>query len=218
MQAPSGCMRMKCGRRSTHGKTSGNDAMSHFFAYLSRMKFIRRWGLMYNTYPENIQEHSLRVAMIAHSLAIIRNRIFGGHVDPERTAALALYHDATEVITGDFPAPIKYSNPEIQQAARNIESAAATRLFEMIPAELREDFEPFFFPSDVDREHHELVKASDKLCAYIKCLEELGAGNREFSKAEKALRASVEEIDLPEVGYFLNTFVRSFMLTLDEIC
>lgn len=192
--------------------------MSHFFAYLSRMKFIRRWGLMYNTYPENIQEHSLRVAMIAHSLALIRNRIFGGRVDPERTATLALYHDATEVITGDFPAPIKYSNPEIRQASRNIEAAAAARLLEMIPTELREDFEPFFFPAGIDREHRELVKAADKLCAYIKCLEEIGAGNREFSKAEKALRASVEEIDLPEVRYFLDTFVRSFLLTLDELC
>jgi 5'-deoxynucleotidase len=191
--------------------------MSHLFAYLSRMKFIRRWGLMYNTYPENIQEHSLRVALIAHALAIIRNRVFGGHVDAERTAALAIYHDATEVLTGDFPAPIKYFNPEIEQASRNIESAAARRLLDMLPDELREDFRPFFFASEADKEHRELVKAADKLCAYIKCLEELGAGNREFSKAERTLRASVEGIDLPEVRYFLDAFVKSFMLTLDEL-
>ena len=193
-------------------------AMSHFFAYLSRMKFIRRWGLMYNTYPENIQEHSLRVALIAHTLAIIRNRIFGGRLNPERTAALALYHDATEVLTGDLPAPIKYFNPEIRQASKNVEIAAARRLFEMLPSDLRDEYRTFLFHADADHEHHELVKAADKLCAYMKCLEEVGAGNREFSQAEKALRESVEAIDLPEVVYFLDTFMPSFRLTLDELC
>lgn len=191
--------------------------MSHFFAYLSRMKFINRWGLMYNTYPENIQEHSLRVAMIAHALAIIRNRLFCGCVSPERVAALAMYHDATEVLTGDFPAPIKHCNPEIRQASLNIETAAAKRLFEMLPAELQEDFRAFLFPAEADLVHRQLVKAADKLCAYLKCLEELGAGNYEFSKAEKTLRVSVEELDLPEVRYFLDAFVRSFGLTLDEL-
>lgn len=191
--------------------------MSHFFAYLSRMKFIRRWGLMYNTYTENIQEHSLRVALIAHSLAIIRNRLFGGHLDPERAASLALYHDATEVLTGDLPAPIKYFNPEIRQASRGIESAAARQLFEMIPPELRADYEAFLFPGEGDRALREIVKAADKLCAYMKCLEELGAGNQEFSKAEKALRQTIEQIDLPEVRYFLETFVPSSKLTLDEL-
>lgn len=191
--------------------------MSHFFAYLSRMKFIKRWGLMYNTYPENIQEHSLRVALIAHTLAIIRNRVYGGRLNAERTAALALYHDATEVLTGDLPAPIKYFNPEIRQASKNVETAAAQRLFEMLPAELREAYEPFFFDAEADREHRELVKAADKLCAYMKCLEEIGAGNREFSQAEKTLRKSVEAIALPEVIYFLEVFVPSFQLTLDEL-
>ncbi len=191
--------------------------MSHFFAYLSRMKYIKRWGLMYNTHPENIQEHSLRVALIAHALAIIRNRMFGGDVNPERTAALALYHDATEVLTGDLPAPIKYFNPEIQQASRNVETAAARRLFQMLPDELREDYECFFFVPRADREHQQLVKAADKLCAYMKCLEEVSAGNREFSQAEKTLRASVEALGLPEVGYFLETFIPSFKLTLDEL-
>jgi 5'-deoxynucleotidase len=191
--------------------------MSHFFAYLSRMKFIKRWGLMHNTHPENIQEHSLRVALIAHALAIIRNRVFGGQVDPERTAALALYHDATEVLTGDLPAPIKYFNPEIQRASKNVEAAAAQRLFEMLPPELREDYEAFFFSPEADRELQGLVKAADKLCAYMKCLEELSAGNREFSQAEKALRGSVEALGLPEVSYFLETFIPSFRLTLDEL-
>jgi 5'-deoxynucleotidase len=191
--------------------------MSHLFAYLSRMKFIRRWGLMHNTYSENIQEHSLRVAMIAHALAIIRNRLFKGDVNPERTAVLALYHDAGEVLTGDLPAPVKYFNPEIRTAYRAIEATAEKTLFNMIPAELQDDYQAFFLAAEADRVHRDLIKAADKLCAYIKCLEEIGAGNQEFSKAEKALRAHVEELDLPEVRYFMDTFVPSFRLTLDEL-
>ena len=191
--------------------------MSHFFAYLSRMKFIRRWGLMHNTYPENIQEHSLRVAMVAHALAVIRNRLFGGNLSEERTALLALYHDASEVLTGDLPAPVKYFNPEIKSAYKEIEAAAARRLLDMIPDALKADYQRLFFAEEADRQPRELVKAADKLCAYLKCLEEIGAGNQEFAKAEKALKASVEEIDLPEVRYFLVTFVPSFRLTLDEL-
>jgi 5'-deoxynucleotidase len=191
--------------------------MSHFFAYLSRMKFIRRWGLMHSTYPENIQEHSLRVAQIAHSLAIIRNRLFGGAVSPERTAVLALYHDASEVLTGDLPSPVKEFNPGIKTAYRAIEAAAKEKLLSMIPEPLREDYGGFFRNAEADRAHRELVKAADRLCAYIKCLEEIGAGNPEFAQAEKALRASVERIELPEVRYFLETFVPSFRLTLDEL-
>jgi len=193
------------------------NLMSHFFAYLSRMKFIKRWGLMHNTYPENIQEHSLRVAMIAHALAVIRNRVFNGAVNPERTAVLALYHDASEVLTGDLPAPVKYFNPEIKTAYKAIEAAAARNLFTMIPAALKPDYQALFIADDADRVHRDLVTAADKLCAYIKCLEEIGAGNPEFSKAEKALRASVDALALPEVRYFLDTFVPSFRLTLDEL-
>jgi 5'-deoxynucleotidase len=191
--------------------------MSHFFAYLSRMKFIRRWGLMHNTYPENIQEHSLRVAMVAHTLAVIRNKVFAGNVSAERTAVLALYHDAGEVLTGDLPAPVKYFNPEIKNAYKEIEAAAATRLLNMIPEDLKADYQGLFFAEEADQEPRELVKAADKLCAYLKCLEEIGAGNQEFAKAEKALRASVEELDLPEVRYFLDAFAPSFRLTLDEL-
>ncbi|HSE85757.1 MAG TPA: 5'-deoxynucleotidase [Candidatus Binatia bacterium] len=191
--------------------------MSHFFAYLSRMKFIRRWGLMHNTYPENIQEHSLRVAMVAHALAVIRNRLFAGNVSGERTAVLALYHDAGEVLTGDLPAPVKYFNPEIKNAYKEIEAAAASRLLKMIPEGLKADYQGLFFAEKADQESRDLVKAADKLCAYLKCLEEIGAGNQEFAKAEKALRASVEELDLPEVRYFLDTFVPSFRLTIDEL-
>jgi 5'-deoxynucleotidase len=191
--------------------------MSHFFAYLSRMKFIRRWGLMHNTYPENIQEHSLRVAMVAHALAVIRNKLFAGKVDPQRTAVLALYHDAGEVLTGDLPAPVKYFNPEIKNAYKEIEAAAAGRLLRMIPETLAADYRGLLFAEEVDEEPRALVKGADKLCAYLKCLEETGAGNQEFAKAEKALRASVEELNLPEIRYFLNTFVPSFRLTLDEL-
>jgi 5'-deoxynucleotidase len=193
------------------------NLMSHFFAYLSRMKFIKRWGLMHNTYPENIQEHSLRVAMIAHALAVIRNRVFDGAVNPERTAVLALYHDASEVLTGDLPAPVKYFNPEIKTAYKAIEAAAGRTLFQMLPAVLQADYQGLFMPDEADRMHHALVTAADKLCAYLKCLEEVGAGNPEFAKAEKALRASVDALALPEVRYFLDTFVPSFRLTLDEL-
>ncbi len=191
--------------------------LSHFFAYLSRMRFIRRWGLMHNTYPENIQEHTLRVAMIAHALAIIRNRLFGGSVNPERAVALALYHDASEVFTGDLPAPVKYFNPDIKAAYKAIEATAARRLFEMLPENLQRDYESLFLPTDADAVRRELIGAADKLCAYLKCLEEIAAGNQEFSKAEKTLRATVESLSLPEVRYFMETFVPSFKLTLDEL-
>jgi 5'-deoxynucleotidase len=191
--------------------------VSHFFAYMARMKFIRRWGLMHNTYPENVQEHSLRVAVIAHALALIRNRMHGGGVNPERVATLALYHDSSEVLTGDLPTPVKYFNPEIRTAYQGIERVAQQKLLDMLPDALRAEYRPYLFGAPDDRPHWELVKAADRLAAYTKCLEELAAGNREFSKAEKALRASVEALDLPEVRYFMDTFVPSFALTLDEL-
>jgi 5'-deoxynucleotidase len=191
--------------------------MNHFFAYLSRMKFINRWGLMHNTYPENIQEHSLRVAMIAHALAVIRNRLFQGTVNPERTAVLALYHDASEVLTGDLPAPVKNFNPEIKRAYKAIEAAAGRKLLQMLPEVMQADYRGLFVADEADRPHRELVTAADKLCAYVKCLEEIGAGNPEFAKAEKALKASLDALALPEVRYFLDTFVPSFRLTLDEL-
>jgi 5'-deoxynucleotidase len=180
------------------------------------MKFIKRWGLMHNTYSENVQEHSLRVAQIGHALALIRNRRFGGSVNPERVVVLALYHDAGEVLTGDLPSPIKYFNPDIQKAYHAIEASAAERLVDMVPDELASDYRDVLTPSG-DDEHVELVKAADKLCAYIKCLEETAAGNREFSRAQQSLKKSVDAIDLPEVTYFLKTFVPSFELTLDEL-
>jgi len=155
--------------------------------------------------------------MIAHALAIIRNRLFRGSVNPERAVALALYHDASEVFTGDLPAPVKYFNPDIKAAYKAIEATAARRLFEMLPENLQRDYESLFLPTDADAVHRELIGAADKLCAYLKCLEEIAAGNQEFSKAEKTLRATVESLSLPEVRYFLETFVPSFKLTLDEL-
>lgn len=192
--------------------------MSHFFAYLARMKLIRRWGLMHSARPENVQEHTLRVAQIAHALAIIRNRVAGGRpIDPDRVAVLALYHDASEVLTGDLPTPVKTFNPEIHAAYRSIEQAAREKLLSMVPPALQADYERLFRPGPEDELARALVRAADKLCAWIKCLEEISAGNPEFAQAEKALRAAVEQIELPEVRYFVETFVPSFRLTLDEL-
>jgi 5'-deoxynucleotidase len=191
--------------------------MSHFFAYLSRMKFIRRWGLMHSTHPENIQEHSLRVALIAHALAVIRNRLFGGDVSPERVAVAALYHDASEVLTGDLPRPIKYFNPTIEQAYHAIEHGARDKLLGMLPEALRATYRPYVTLEGLGPAEDELIRAADKLCAWIKCLEEVSAGNPEFTQAEKTLRESIERLTLPEVRYFVETFVPSFRLTLDEL-
>jgi 5'-deoxynucleotidase len=191
--------------------------VSHFFAYLARMKFIQRWGLMRNTQVENIQEHSLQVAMIAHALAVLKNTRFGARIDPERTALLAVFHDAEEVITGDLPTPIKYFNPQVAQAIDSVEAVAKDRLLRMLPDDLRGSYEQLFFPVEADDEAWACVKAADRICAYLKCVEEHKAGNAEFGRAEEAIRAQLEASDDPAVGAFLETFVPSFRLTLDEL-
>jgi 5'-deoxynucleotidase len=191
--------------------------MSHLFAYFSRMKFIQRWGLMRSTHPENVQEHSQRVALVAHALALIHNRLYGGAVDPARVALIALYHDSGEVLTGDLPSPIKYRNPEIRTAYNEIEASAAHTLLAMVPEPLYHDYRPLLLGEGVDPEERAIVKAADKLCAWMKCLEETAAGNREYAKAEEALREVVQSIDRPEVRWFVDTFVPSFRLTLDEL-
>jgi 5'-deoxynucleotidase len=191
--------------------------MSHFFAYMTRMKFIQRWGLMRNTLTENIQEHSLQVAMVAHMLAEIRNRVFDGDVDPARAALLGIYHDCSEVITGDLATPIKCFNPDIKKEYKKIEHLAAEKIFKMIPEELRESYEAMFFAKEEDGELHRIVKAADKLCAYLKCLEELQAGNNGFLKAERSIMASLMKMNMPEVTYFVEKFTPSFSLTLDEL-
>ena len=188
---------------------------SHFFAYLSRMRFIQRWALMRNTAPENVQEHSHQVAVLAHALAVIRNEKFGGHVDPGAVAVAALYHDASEIFTGDMPTPIKYDNPAIQGAYRDVEKMAEQKLLGMLPSELREVYAPIL--TVPDEETRCLVKAADKLSAHIKCLEELKAGNLEFRQAAEQTRRALEGYGLPEVTYFMDTFLESFTLTLDEL-
>lgn len=191
--------------------------MSHFFAFLSRMKLIKRWGLMRNTHPENIQEHSLQVAMIAHSLAIVRNKLFDGKLDPERVMALAIYHEVSEVITGDLATPIKYFNPEIKKAYGEIEEVAKKRLFGMLPEELKSDYKRYLFNTREDEENWKVVKAADKISAYLKCLEEIKMGNEEFKSAEKSIKKEIDKFALPEVDYFMEKFVPSFSLTLDEL-
>ena len=188
---------------------------SHFFAYISRMRFIQRWALMRNTAPENVQEHSHQAAVLAHALAVIRNEKFGGNVDPGAVAAAALYHDASEILTGDMPTPIKYDNPAIRSAYRDVERVAETKLLEMLPEELRTAYAPVL--TEVDAETERLVKAADKLSAHIKCLEELKAGNAEFRDAAAQTLEVLEGCGLPEVRYFLETFLPSFSLTLDEL-
>ena len=188
---------------------------SHFFAYIARMRFIQRWALMRNTAAENVQEHSHQVAVLAHALAVIRNEKFGGLVDAGAVAVPALYHDASEILTGDMPTPIKYDNPAIRKAYKDVEAVAERKLVEFLPPELQESYREIVSP--VDEEIEVLVKAADKLSAHIKCLEELKAGNNEFREAAAQTRKALEEYDLPEVRYFMNTFLDSFTLTLDEL-
>lgn len=182
------------------------------------MKYIQRWGLMRNTRAENIQEHSLQVAMVAHGLAVIKNKFFGGALNPERVLTLAVFHELSEVITGDLATPIKYFNPEIRNAYKHLEQVANERLLNMLPAELQPEYRPIFAaPDPRDATHWQVVKAADKICAYLKCLEELKAGNQEFIKAKKVIREQIAALKLPEVDYFMEQFAPSFELTLDEL-
>ena len=189
--------------------------MEHFFAYTSRMRFISRWALMRNSQPENIQEHSHQVAVLAHALAVIRNRCFGGQVDPGAVAVAALYHDASEILTGDLPTPIKYYNPAIRDAYKQVEHIACGKLVGMLPPELQPAFAEALTPTDPEVE--ELVKAADKLSAHIKCLEELKAGNLEFRRAAEQTEQALDDFHLPELTYFREHFLPSFRLTLDEM-
>ena len=188
---------------------------SHFFAYISRMRYIPRWALMRNSFSENVQEHSHMVAVLAHALAVIRNEVFGGDIDAGQVAVCALYHDATEIITGDMPTPVKYYNPEIKASYRKVESVAADKLISLLPDELRARYRPVLCGED--KEMHRLVKAADKLSAYIKCVEEIKAGNMEFRLAAEQTRAALEEMRLPELDWFMERCMESFSMTLDEL-
>ena len=187
----------------------------HFFPMIARMRYITRWGLMRNTDPENIQEHSHMVAVLAHALAIIQNEKFGGRVDPGAVAVAALYHDASEILTGDLPTPIKYDNPDIQGAYKSVETMAEQKLLSMLPEEFRPTYREIL--TIPDPEVRALVKAADKLSAYLKCVEELKAGNGEFRAAAEQTRAVLDKMDLPELRYFCENFLGSFALTLDEM-
>ena len=189
--------------------------MYNFFAYISRMKYIDRWSLMRNSVTENIQEHSHMVAVLSHALGVIRRDVFGQPCDPDACAAAALFHDATEIFTGDLPTPIKYYNPAILEAYRQVEHVAAEKLLGMLPEEMRGAYAPLLHGED--EETRKIVKAADKLSAYIKCVEEENAGNSEFSQAARETLAALERMEVPEVGYFLEHFGAAFGLTLDEL-
>ncbi len=193
-----------------------SEGQYSFFAFLSRMRHIYRWSLMRNVTSENIQEHSLQVAMIAHGLALIKNKFFEGSVNAERVALLAIFHDSNETITGDLPTPIKYFNSEIQNAYKDLESLSKDKLLTLLPDSFKEDYRTILFYDDKSEEGL-LIKAADRLCAYVKCIEELKAGNGEFQKAQQSILEKIEDIDLPEVRYFMEHFIENFSLTLDEL-
>lgn len=186
-----------------------------FFAYLSRLRLIHRWSLMRNTVPENDAEHSLQVAMIAHAIAIIARDRYGKDVDPEHVLSLAVYHDATEVMTGDLPTPVKYHSDELRGAYHRLEELSADRLLALLPEDLRPAYNPYM--KQASGYEHTLVKAADRISACIKCMEEQRAGNREFDYAAENIRNSIASIDLPEVKDFLTDFLPAFDMTLDEL-
>ena len=190
--------------------------MNPFFAYLNRLKLIQRWGLMRNTIPENDMEHSMQCAMIAHALAVLANTRHGNTLDPETVTTLALYHDVGEVLTGDLPTPVKYKNAEIKKAYKTIEAMANKQLLGMLPPDLRDAYNPYLMP---DKQSYEwkLVKAADRICAYIKCVEEKKAGNLEFLQAQTSIEKSISALEMPEVQDFMREFVPAYELSLDEM-
>ena len=183
---------------------------------LSRMKYINRWGLMNNTTKENISEHSLQTAMIAHALVLIHNRRFGGDLNAERTMLLAVYHDTSEIITGDMPTPVKYYNPSIVSAYKEVEQVAQQKLLSMLPDDLQDDYRAVLTYDEKDKELWQFVKAADKLSALIKCIEEIKMGNGEFTSAKKSIEKAIDDMNLQEAQVFMQEFIPSFSLTLDE--
>lgn len=190
--------------------------MDSFFALISRMRYIGRWGLMRSSIPENVQEHSHMVAVIAHALGVIRREVFGRECDPNALAAAALFHDAPEIITGDMPTPVKYHSGALTAAYKEVERGAAEKLVSMLPVELRGAYEPLI-SGDVGEENEQLVKAADRLSAYIKCIEERKAGNLEFLSAERQTLERIRSMGLPEAEYFLEHFIAAFEQDLDGL-
>ena len=190
--------------------------MYNFYAFMDRMKYIKRWQLMRSVREENIMEHSQQVAVLAHALAVIDNKIFGGSADAEKAALYAVYHECSEVLTGDLPTPIKYFNNNIEGAYKSLEERACDKLLNTLPEELRGEFEKSMKPDKTSAEYA-IMKAADRLAAYIKCLEELRSGNREFAKAKQSIEDDLHSRNMPEVEYFFEKFIKSFELTLDEL-
>lgn len=188
-----------------------------FFALMARMKFITRWGLMKNTMQESICEHSLMTAILAHSLGVIRRDVFGGQIEPDRCAAAAMYHDAPEILTGDLPTPVKYFNPEICKAYKQVEEKAANKLLNMLPDNMKGTYRSLLLCEQTEPEIYEIVKAADKLSAYIKCIEELRSGNNEFRSAAQSILKILNNNPLPELKYFMDNFLESFKLTVDDL-
>lgn len=189
----------------------------NFFALASRMKYIRRWGLMKNTETEDVKQHSFDTAMIAHALAVINNRVFGGDADADRAAVLAMYHDISEIYTGDLPTPVKYNSDEINSAYKNIEENAKEKLLKKLPDSMADVYGEIFREETSGSYLARLVKAADKISAYIKCIEEKCAGNSEFKRAEKSVLSAIKALDMPEAEYFIEKFIPAYYLTLDEI-
>ena len=208
------------GRTGTGGKRTG---MNHFFATISRMKYIERWALMRSSRVETLSEHSIEVAMIAHALCVIGNRRYGRHLDAEKAALIGIYHDASEIITGDMPTPVKYANKDLKNAFKDVERQAEKTLLSELPADLLPDFDSIFTPENPDDEEEQymrkLIKAADKLSAYIKCMEEDDAGNKEFRTAKETIRQAVMKLrmEYPEVQDFCREFLPSYGNTLDEL-
>ena len=188
---------------------------SKFYAYLSRLRWIKRWGLMRNAEPENVMEHSWEVAVVAHALALIRNQYFMGTVDANAIATAALFHDVSEVLTGDLPTPIKYFSNSLTTAYRQIEAIACTELINTLPEALQPSYQTLLSDEQQPESHHQIIKAADTLSAYLKCLSELRAGNLEFSVTASELEKKLKESSLPEVDYFMQSFVQACALPLD---
>jgi 5'-deoxynucleotidase len=190
---------------------------SNFFAFISRMKYINRWGLMRSIKEENVSEHSLDVAVIAHALTIIQKKRLNKDTDPYKTVLYAIYHDASEILTGDMPTPVKYFNPAIKAAYKEVELSANKSLLKLLPEDFYEDFEHVMIPQKEDEEIWKTIKAADKISAYIKCIEEEKSGNKEFIKARQALLNEIDKMDRQDVKVFMDEFLEGYSLTLDEM-